>query len=553
VTQLSRKGCFSTVLIKSCICLYIKRVDILNRRWFYYDNYILIIIKYYILIAEMSENWKKYTSSQGPGSVSSSTTRKLPKITKNPLGSMLNTLKERNTRKTNANKKYDDNLLKIANREDAYDNKGTRKSELSSEYLNYIERVYYTLAYLRKNDDYYDLVLSDYAEVLISKFSMENIKVSRNNTKKKKGLIYRLGKTLGQKFGVFSPKIMTRRNRLNFLKFDNFVVSHFKKKYPKFKKGAIHVPWNMYTAQIKSHMVSVRNYRMNIYNEILGFILVLIEKAKNKFLTDNFFSWIIQRTKEKIPFLEDYKKGAGIFSLSSISREYVFNILGTDLDVRLQDKFKIEQEIREHLKLSTLSYKYMGSVIEKIGIQGFAAIIGTYLSNDTISILSSAGQEVAKYMVLALNATHPLAFVSTLVSHGALSTSGFGGPTLAMIAYKIGRGYLKAKSFKEEFVRLHKILFDPANQLSFDDAKKIASKEHFFVYYNLSEGEKKALEDFKNILYSTVAPTQKQVSKYLNDFYISREKRFDDKKNKILTEKIEAAAATLPEGRGTRV
>ena len=97
----------------------------------------------------------------------------------------------------------------------------------------------------------------------------------------------------------------------------------------------------------------------------------------------------------------------------------------------------------------------------------------------------------------------------------------FGVLPAARLTYLVISGYQKTGSFKNEFVELHKILFDARNAaggMSFDDA---VNSGGFTMYNQLSDGEKAALQGLKRV-YATGDPTPEQVMSYLSSMMRAR-------------------------------
>lgn len=111
--------------------------------------------------------------------------------------------------------------------------------------------------------------------------------------------------------------------------------------------------------------------------------------------------------------------------------------------------------------------------------------------------------------------------VLTTTTGAIIGAQTFGVLPAARITYLIISGYQKTGSFKNEFVELHRILFDKRNAaggMSFDDAVKSGE---FTMYNQLSDGEKAALQALKGV-YASGDPTPDQIMTYLSSMMKAR-------------------------------
>jgi hypothetical protein len=94
---------------------------------------------------------------------------------------------------------------------------------------------------------------------------------------------------------------------------------------------------------IKSQQTSERlkGYKIMAYNELIGLLLILMEKANDKFIADNLYAKTYSAGKSvlrKVDYFSSNKDEKGIIHLSNLTEEYVNNVLGISIPGRLKEK-----------------------------------------------------------------------------------------------------------------------------------------------------------------------------------------------------------------------
>ena len=137
-------------------------------------------------------------------------------------------------------------------------------------------------------------------------------------------------------------------------------------------------------------------------------------------------------------------------------------------------------------------------------------------------------------------------YVPVVVTDALIAGQTFGVMPAARLTYLIINGHQKTGTFKNEFIELHRILFDKRNAdagLSFDDAVESGD---FTMYNQLSDDEKMALKRFKMVFedlkptQDVPQPTQEEVMIYLSAIMMARQKE--------LNERIDAADLARKQG-----
>jgi hypothetical protein len=135
------------------------------------------------------------------------------------------------------------------------------------------------------------------------------------------------------------------------------------------------------TTRTQNVTQSIEIQQIHAYNEILGLILALTAKAHNKFQSKTTFEWLRQRSKERLTaraltrkdllkdekawydllnsYVTKYDSDAGIYSLSTISSDYVY-------DVVARGKVRKLLNLREELSTSLKNAKDKVTLLSKI-------------------------------------------------------------------------------------------------------------------------------------------------------------------------------------------
>lgn len=304
------------------------------------------------------------------------------------------------------------------------------------------------------------------------------------------------------------------------------------------------------TTRTKNVHQSIEIQQMHAYNEILGLILSLTAKAHNKFQSKTAFEWLRQRSKERLTaravsskdlikdekawydllnsYVTKYDSDAGIYSLSTISAEYVYDIVARG---KVRKLLNLREELSASLKTATNRVDWLFMLLWR-GVLPVSLAASLYrgLTMDIPTITTSkftvygtpavisSGKLSAVYhqlheIGLAIQ-THFLDIIPGLVpavSEALMIVNTFAIPAAAMLTYRTVRGAQKTGTFKSEFIELHKILFNIENKITFDAA---THKESFFVFNQLSPVEKSAIREFKKA-FATGTPSDESIKTYL--------------------------------------
>jgi hypothetical protein len=222
--------------------------------------------------------------------------------------------------------------------------------------VNTIKRIYTTLQIRAKDHTEYEAKLQDYSKLLQGYF-----------------------KETGDKKGWFGTT--KGRNTFKYLRNaqDNIKKTNVTKK-------------NKNTTTLTQ---SIEVQQIHAYNEILGLILALTAKAHNKFQSKTSFEWLRQRSKERLTaravtrkdllkdekawydllnsYVTKYDSDAGIYSLSTISSDYVY-------DVVARGKVRKLLNLREELSRSLKNAKDKVPLLTKILWRGGGMTLGIVLT-----------------------------------------------------------------------------------------------------------------------------------------------------------------------------
>jgi hypothetical protein len=175
------------------------------------------------------------------------------------------------------------------------------------------------------------------------------------------------------------------------------------------------------------------------------------------------------------------------------------------------------------------------TVLDATSVTGFRnkiepALLSVDMIKDGISVakdgLSVAGQQLYDF-ALAFQSffLNLIPDVLPVVSEAIGIGLSYGIPTAAMLTYKTVKGAQKTGTFKKEFIELHKILFNEANKITFEDATQIKDLSgNFFVFNQLLPMEQEAINTFKNVFkYGNVSDDD--IKKYLEKMLEGGQKR----------------------------
>jgi hypothetical protein len=404
------------------------------------------------------------------------------------------------------------------NTTNAYIN-GRRRNNLASEKGNIIKRVWLTVKDITRENDREGIV-DLYDEIL---HLPKNPKDLTNEQTK-----------------LFIPTLPNKRtlkNRINpFKTFHKFTKASNENITRKINvqnnKGYVSMPTHEYIRKTQTPEM-IENYQIMAYNELIGLLLVLIEKANDKFLQENEAQRVLKKTGQK--FTSFFKTDeAGIISLDTLSENYVQSIIG----------YNMEEQIRN--TMAVLNNKYSGkqSGGNPAHASGYAAI-GTIIVFIIILIwygimeldafVKSGGFSPVEQIFItylpnfftstgsALSSTFTTHVLPVLIAEIALFQATAGVFTVASLSYKVYkmyRGRKRAFLLKDIFKQIHMALFKNNNTQRFMDVK---DKVYFFK--SLSDKE-------KNLLLSMgpkidMQTSDKELSEYLSKFLSARQARLE--------------------------
>jgi hypothetical protein len=422
-----------------------------------------------------------------------------------------------------------DNLLTIANKETDYTNEGKRIRD-PSEKLNYIKRIWMVAKDVTHKLNFDD-VIAKYQKILKlnpKKLSKEDLKL------------------------LIVPKERART-------WKNYLT-------PKFLRGnkysGQYVTPNL-TRKNKQRIIedlseeAIRNYQLNAYNELIGIMIILMEKARDKYAAMSISKTLGSRRfghRETVfkKFDSEWIHGdkGGVVHIDNLSEDYVQSIFGYNLDKRLntiygtlKDTSNTDITFNLIMILSKI-IGFVGLIVYIValthGLGGVSEIVcppnttfdsyqitprgkkdlntGFCINNDTGAII--------KVMSTTTVSIAPLIDLGTLTATEILSLSlGHGIPTAIMLSYKtykMYRGYKRKTLLKDIFINIHEAIFNKDNTFQFEDVK-----DELFIYKDvLSQAEQDILsEDGPNIDSKVL---DKEMYEYTGAFLNARKEHLDN-------------------------
>jgi len=407
------------------------------------------------------------------------------------------------------------------NTTNAYIN-GRRRNNLASEKGNIIKRVWLTVKDITRENDREGIV-DLYDEIL---HLPKNPKDLTNEQTK-----------------LFIPTLPNKRtlkNRINpFKTFHKFTKASNENITRKINvqnnKGYVSIPTHEYIRRTQTSEM-IENYQIMAYNELIGLLLVLIEKANDKFLQENEAQRVLKKTGQK--FTSFFKTDeAGIISLDTLSENYVQSIIGYNMEEQIRNAMAVlnnkysGKQSGGHLSDSPPGSIFIGSIIFIILMVVFAALVGDSINN---FVKSGGFSPVQQFFVThlpnfftstgsALSSTFTTHVLPVLIAEIALFQATAGVFTVASLSYKVYkmyRGRKRAFLLKDIFKQIHMALFKNNNTQRFMDVK---DKVYFFK--SLSDKE-------KNLLLSMgpkidMQTSDKELSEYLSKFLSARQARLE--------------------------
>ena len=305
---------------------------------------------------------------------------------------------------------------------------------------------------------------------------------------------------------------------------------------------------------------TLRSYKINAYNELLALMLILMEKAQDKFAHDNIFKKVGKKAAGW--FTND---SGGVLHIDNLTEDYVYNILGYDLHPKIKKVFELmKKSQRESTELrislfsfivatisitlyiftmtslfipstSTEMYCPDGSPVSKIWSTGTCySMKGTpYMCNKSSSTCFSPSGVAYK---AATQIIRHAPYFALYPAEIALALSVTHGVSIGIWAsyklYVMQRGYRRGLLLKDIFVDIHKTIFNENNTLLFEDIQ-----DELFIYNSLSQGEKDVLNNLSKItiLSEDKMDFDKNVHDYITAFIEERKQH----KIQILREIVE--------------
>ena len=415
-------------------------------------------------------------------------------------------------------------FLKVANKETDY-TKDDKRIRAPSEKLNYIKRIWMVAKDVTHKLNFDD-VIAKYQKILkldINNLSDDDLKlfvVPKERARTWKN--YLTLKTLrGKKYtGQYKIPNLTQKNRIILR--DNLTVK------------------------------TIRNYQLNAYNELIGIMIILMEKARDKYTAMSIIKTLGTR---RLGFRHTiFSKGdsGGIIHIDNLTEDYVQSIFGYNLDERLNDIYMRFKNTNNNTLQAILI------LLASIGILTFIAALGPlfdgyykleepkcpegseYYSSDTtrtgIFYYTCKTLEAAKvgfnlgskftvigkttFMPPLVNGLTPLVDGLTISAEQLMGIAlGHGIPTAIILSYKMYkmyRGYKRKTLLKDIFINIHEAIFNKENTLQFERIK-----DELFIYNDvLSKHEQTILsENGPNIDSKT---KDKEMYNYTNTFLNAR-------------------------------
>ena len=359
------------------------------------------------------------------------------------------------------------------------------------------------------------------------------------------------------------PKARTRRWR-NLFSF---------KKFHKFE-----TPTNTITSKNRKRMRNdltqgaIRSYQLNAYNELIGIMIVLMEKARDKYTKATLWRSLGYRSSI---FSKD--DSGGIIKIDNLKEEYVQEIFGYNIDEKLRNvyiSFKSENPYnptsfvdwikKNPIKtvLTTISYLVIMSCLF-LPLEHTDKHCPNYASETTLSYTdySWRGKARIRYetvckttsgAIVAMQRTRyvsdAILIVGQMTTEQILSISlAHGIPTAIILSYKLYKMYQAHKHknlLKHVFVDIHKTIFNKENTLEFDEIK-----DELFIYTDIFSDDERNLFDTDARTINHTTPN-KNLYKYASTFLEARKKSLEEKARKVVeqlkqneNEKVSASSA----------
>ena len=418
---------------------------------------------------------------------------------------------------------------RVANLESNYEGNNEHRTRVRdpSEKLNFIRRIWLTAKDVTHKQNYDD-VIGRYQRIL--KIDPDNVKDSELDL-----------------FVAAPNRKRTWKNRLNpFTK--RFATPELTNANKKAVRKGTKKQRNMGLNFKRQGLTpdAIRNYQLNAYNELMGIMLVLMEKARDKYSQTTLISRLGYRSRVFSDMFANYDM-QGILHIDNLEEDYVRNIFGYNLDGRLYDVYTMFKKSNPSNPTTFVSFIKKHPLL----ITGMASIVYIIIMSvlfgtsdnsyyncppDTTIVTQGGGrywtsrpstkaycQTVTGAMSLAplvKSTTTAILTVGTMTAEQVLSMAlAHGIPTAAILSYKIytlQRGYKRKILLKSIFIDIHKVIFNEANSMKFDDAK-----EFVFVYNDiLSKDEQELFDEYGPAIDSDA--TDQEMYEYITELLEAR-------------------------------
>jgi hypothetical protein len=370
-------------------------------------------------------------------------------------------------------------------------------NNISSKDSNFLKRILVTLKTIT-DDNIYENVIFNYKKILKlptdpSKLTNDDLRTfipkRQNNTRK----------TFNYLFGKETNNLNRRYSNKN-----NRTVRNYMKQ-------------TITASQIQT-------YQINAYNELLALLLVLMEKAFDKFTNNTIFS----RVKSKLRGFLRTNDQSGVLKINDLNLDYVKDILGYNIN-------KNKTSIKKHLISNTDIKEGILSGLSSITLLALNHIIVFGYSinycpanvNEPLTLGTVISKDTGKYICKYIKGTEK--FVSNVANlvpliENALIVGSMGANAIAMISLLQGApiamylGYTMYSMYKHEqknirlkdiFIQIHETIFDESNTLKFENIK-----DELFIYNSISFEEKNILNSYPSININN--QPSKPLGKYAN-------------------------------------
>ena len=291
---------------------------------------------------------------------------------------------------------------------------------------------------------------------------------------------------------------------------------------------------------------SLRSYKINAYNELIALMLILMEKAQDKFANDNIFDKVGKKASGW--FTSD---SGGILHIDNLTEDYVYNILGYNLEPKIKmiyDNIKKAKDSKENWDIIVKTLVTVVSIgiyavtmmylfnpterTERFCTDGSAVMETTYMGTcyswrlrPYTCMKESSKCNYGSGIVIDA-AKRVISYAAPFVTHTAevtLALSVTHGISIGIWAsykiYVMQRGYRRGLLLKDIFVDIHKTIFNENNTLLFEDIQ-----DELFIYNTLSQGEKDILNNLSKvtILSKKKKDFDENVHEYISAFIEAR-------------------------------